>query len=175
VNQILKFTLIAAALGGLVYLLKTGKDQVTEWADKITVKFASIGKPGLRNGNVTIPITLSIFNPSPLSIPLTNISGKIFLLRNSLWQPVGDILPSGAVAFAPGETRQTFFPVIDLSKFILITSVASAIQAATSLLNTGGQVNAKIKIDVTVNVKGFEFTQSAEQSINLNDLYRAAA
>ncbi len=156
-------------------MLKAGKDQVSEWADKITVKFAGIGKPGLRNGNVTIPITLSIFNPSPLSIPLTNISGKIFLLRNSLWQPVGNILPSGAVAFAPGETRQTFFPVIDLSKLNPITSVASAIQAATSLLNTGGQVNAKLKIDVTINIKGFELNQSTEQSINLNDLYRAAA
>jgi len=53
--------------------------------------------------------------------------------------------------------------------------VASAIQAATSLLNTGGQVNAKLKIDVTINIKGFELNQSTEQSINLNDLYRAAA
>lgn len=174
-NQILKITLFTAIIGGIVYLLKAGKDQVSEWADKITIKFAGIGRPQLRNGNVTIPVTLAITNPAPLPIPVDNISGKIFLLRNSLWQPVGNILPSGAVAFAPGESRQTFFPVIDLSKINPITSVASAIRAATNFLNTGGQVNAKIKIDVTVNVKGFEFTQSQEQSINLNELYRAAA
>jgi hypothetical protein len=175
VNQILKFTLIAAAIGGLVYLLKSGKDQVTDWAKSISIKFEGIGRPQLRSGNVTIPITLSIYNPAPLAIPVDNISGKIFLLRNSLWQPVGNILPSGAVAFAPGETRQTFFPVIDLSKINPITSVASAIKAATNFLNTGGQVNAQLKIEVTVHIKGFEFTHSQEQSINLNELYRAAA
>lgn len=174
-NQILKFSILAAVIGGVIYLINAGKNQVTEWADKITVKFAGIGKPQLRSGNVTIPITLAIYNPAPLAIPVDNISGKIFLLRNSLWQPVGNLLPSGAVAFAPGETRQTFFPVIDLAKLNPITSVASAIQAATNLLNTGGQVNASLKIEVLVNVKGFEFTQSAEQSINLNELYRAAA
>lgn len=174
-NQILKFTLIAAAIGGLVYLLKSGKDQVTDWANKISIKFAGIGRPQLRSGNVTIPITLAITNPAPLAIPVDNITGKIYLFRNSLWQPVGNLLPSGAVAFAPGETRQTFFPVIDLSKINPITSVASAIKAATNFLNAGGQVNAQLKIEVTVNIKGFEFTQSQEQAINLNELYRAAA
>lgn len=174
-KSIIKFSLIAAAIGGLVYLVNAGKNQVSDWANKVAIKFNSIGKPQIKNGNITIPVAIDVTNPSPLAIPIDNISGKFFVFRNGMWQPFGNILPSGQITFVPGTTTQTFFPVIDIAKLNPINSVGAGIQAFTNLLNTGGQVTARIKIDVALVVKGFEVNQSIEQLLNLNDLLRAAA
>lgn len=172
-NSTVKFTL--AAIGAIVFLLKAGKDQVNQWTDQLAIKFAGIGKPQLRNGSVTLPLTLQISNPAPVPVPVSNVYGTIFIFRNSLWQPIGQIAPTGAINIAPGNSTQTIYPSIDVTKLVGINSWGNALQSLNTIIGNQGQLNAKLKADVTVNVQGFEFVQSLEQSINLNDFLRAAA
>lgn len=174
-NTIVKYTLLAATIGSIFYLFKAGKDQVAEWAKNISITFNGIGRPEFRNGAVTIPVQLSISNPTPITIPVDNITGKIFLLKSGMWQPVGTIPNTGSVQFAPGTGTQIFYPSLDIQKLNPLNSGGSILQLATGLIQSGGQIKAKLKIEITATFKSKNFTNTSEQEINLNDLLRAAA
>lgn len=174
VNSAIKISLLTVAIGAVVFLLQAGKNQITQWADQLVIKFAGIGKPQMRNGNVTLPITLLITNPAPVPVPVSNVYGTLFIFRNTLWQPIGQIAPTGAITIAPGTNSQTIFPIVDITKLLGINSWGNVLQSLNTFV-LSGQVAAKIKADVTVNVQGFEFNQSLEQAVNLNEFISAAA
>lgn len=172
-----KIALIAGAIGLAIYLVKAGKQTITDWAEKITVKLHQFGKPVFQSNQLSIPLILRISNPSPLQAPIQSVAVRLFFLRNGMYQPFGYAPPTQPFYLnAQGTTDVAIQPVIDVAKlnpFTGSTSVSSLINNLNNLI-TGNNPLIDIKLEFTIMIEGYEVVQSATTKLYLNQLLNAA-
>jgi len=163
-----KIALYAAGIGALIYIVRMVSNQ---WANKLTVAFQSIGIPVYRSGNLALPVTLKVSNLTPVAIPVTNLQAALYILKNGVYQLVGQTENTGPFTINPGNNPLTLYPTINLSALVP--------QSVTVLnvLNTLANYNpiATVRIVAKVNVQGYEFEEATEHKIMYNQLYQNAA
>lgn len=166
-NTAVKIALYAAGLGAIVYAVRMASSNLGK---QISIAFKGIGIPVVRSGKLTLPVTLHIKNLTPLSVPIDNVKAAIFILRENLWQFVGETENTGALTINTGETPVTVYPTINLTALIPQTTVINVLNV---LANNNPLVTVKIATKVTVQGYGLEHT--IEQKISLDQLYKNAA
>lgn len=177
-NKLVKYTLIAAGIGGILYLAKLGKDTFNQWAEKFNLRIVQFGKPTLTGGNLSIPLKVRISNPAPVGATIQSASVKLFYLRNGMYIPFGIAPPTPPFhLMANADTDITVNPVIDLNALDpftgggfnlnnLFTQVSNLIKGHNPLID--------VKAEVAIDVEGFEIVEETTSKIYLNQLINAA-
>lgn len=154
--------LVATAIAALAYY---GKRTVNEWADKLSVKFISIGAPSLRTGLLSVPIAVEIQNDTPIGIAIDNL--VIRLLRNN--QVFGYTQNTGPFTVAVGKTPLTLHSSIQLSNII---PTGNVFQQVTNVLSNQSPL-IDFVVEITTTVGGINLVVSKPQAFYLNDLINA--
>lgn len=165
-STVVKIALWAAGIGAAVYAVREFSNQ---WSDKISVAFKSFGLPAIKGSNITLPVTLQVTNKTPLSLPINNIQAALFILRNGMWDLIGQTENTGPVNIISGITPITFYPIVDLAKLTPKVNVLSVLNvlANNTPLTT-------VRIIAKINVQGYELVQTVEQQISIDQLLHAA-
>ena len=176
-SSLVKYTLIAVGIGGLVYLFKKGKATVTDWAERLNLRIVQFGKPTMSGANLSVPLKVRISNPSPLYAPIQSVSVRLFFLRNGMYTPFGASPATAPFELKPNDdTDITVQPVIDLSALNPFTGKLnlSNIFSQVNNLVSGNNPLIDVKAEVTINIEGFEVVEEATTKIYLNQLLNAA-
>ena len=178
-NNLVKYTLIAAAIGGVVYLVKLGKDSAVAYAGKISFKIKEFGKPSIKSGQLTVPLVVRITNPTLLMAPIRSVAVKLFYLRNGIYTPFASAPPTAPFTIKSNEsTDVSIFPTVDLQKLkaLLPTGMDfSNILSTVNNLFTGANPIIDVKAEVTINIEGYETVQEATQKLYLTDFLKNVA
>lgn len=161
-----KIALTAAGIGALIYIVRN----LNTWANKITVAFQSIGIPVYRSGNMALPVTLKVSNLTPIGIPINNLQAALYILKNGVYQLVGQTENTGPFTINPGNNPLTVYPTINLSA--LVPQNVSVLNILNTLANYAPA--ATIRIVAKVNVQGYEFEETTDHKLMYNQLYQNA-
>jgi len=179
VNSLVKYTLIAAAIGGVVYLVKMAKDEAIAYAGKIAFKIKEFGKPTLKNGQLTVPLVVRITNPTLLMAPIKSVGVKLFFLRNGIYHPFASAPATAPFTIKANEsTDVNIFPTVDLEKLKTLLPTGLNFNNLLSTVNnlfTGTNPLIDVKAEVTINIEGYETVQEATQKLYITDFLKNVA
>lgn len=177
-NSLVKYTLIAAGIGGILYLVKLGKDTVNQWSEKFNLRIVQFGKPTLSGGNLSVPLKVRISNPAPVGATIQSASVKLFYLRNGMYVPFGVAPPTAPFhLMGNGDTDIMVNPVIDLNALDPFTGGGFNLNnlfAQIKNLATGQNPLIDVKAEVAITIEGFEIVEETTSKIYLNQLINAA-
>lgn len=172
-NKIVKLGLVAASLLGVGYLITTGKETVSQWANQITFKILSFGKPTFYQGNITLPIQVLVTSPAPLSIPLSDFKINLYSLTKGEYLPIGATAPTGAINIQPGENKIMLYPNVDVGKLNPLANSNTVIQNVFALVQNSNPL-LDIKAEALISIKGFQLPpQAVTQKFYFSDLLNA--
>lgn len=156
------FAVITTALVALAFY---GKQTLTDWANKISVRFQSIGKPLLKSGKLAVPVTLTLQNLTPISIPVDNVKIKLYKAGVQF----GETENTGALSINTGNNAITLYPLIDLKKILPTGNILSQIN---SVLSNQSPVLDFVAA-ITTTIQGYSFTVEHPEKFYLTDLLNA--
>lgn len=145
------------AVAGLIFsgTLKTG----SEFIDGLKFQ-TKPNLPSISKGNLIFPLTVSVLNPSNISMPLDSIFASIYRKEGDEWKYIGSSQPdlTNVVIQANSETKMNFKIQIPL-----LDSVTEILNL-TSLLNPNAAKNT-YKAEVRIGVEGRTVTQNMEMQV----------
>lgn len=179
-SNLVKYTLAAVVVGGIVYLVTKGAQTVKDWTNKISIRIAQFGKPSVSSGTLRLPVVVRISNPSPLYAPIDGVAVKLFFLRSGMYVPFGSAPRSAPFELKPnGDTDVTLNPSIDLKALnpftggLNLSSLSNLLSQAQNLI-TGSNPLIDIKVEATITVQGFDLVEETNSKIYLNQILNAA-
>lgn len=145
------------ALAGLVFTgtLKTG----SEFIDGLKIQ-TKPNIPSISKGNLIFPLTVSVLNPSNISMPLDSVFASIYRKDGEEWKYVGSSQPNltNVIIAANSETKMNFKIQIPL-----LDSITEIINL-TSLLNPSAP-KSTYKAEIKIGVEGRTVTQNMEMQV----------
>lgn len=93
-------------IAGLAYLVVWGIGAAKTAASKFHFDITGYGKPSMSNWVLTVPITVTINNPTPLPVNADRVVADLYILKGNQWVPAAHL--DQAVTVPPGETQQIF-------------------------------------------------------------------
>jgi hypothetical protein len=171
-NKSLKIIAITALLGGAAWLYFIGRQVVANWADKITVRISALGIPKYAQNVFNLPVSIVVYNPTPIAVPIEAMRTSLFVARNAAWEKFGETDPV-AVALVPGDNKVTIEPRIDLTKLTPIPSGTKPLDYLLALASSQAAVSIQLTLSLTI--KGYQFDHSETRTFTLRDLVRNAA
>lgn len=149
--------LVLLAVAGLIFsgTLKTGSDFIDGLKFQTKPNLPTISK-----GNLVLPLTVSVLNPSNISMPLDSIFASIYRKEGDEWKYIGSSQPdlTNVIIQPNAETKMNFkiqIPLLDSLTEILNLS---------SLLNPSAP-KSTYKAEVKIGVEGRTVTQNMEMQI----------
>lgn len=169
-DSTLKFGLITALFGALVYGLHKATQKASEWTRAIAFRVVDFGLPTFGSGQLAVPLVVRITNNSPLMAPIQNVLVLLSVLRNNSWVAFGQI-NSGPFTLHPGTSNHTFLA----SKLNPFGASGNQLQTITQVLLNQNPV-ADVKIDTTVQIEGVALpTHTERKPLYLKQLLALAA
>ena len=159
-----------AAVAGLAYAGFAAVRKAQEWADKITVSIAGIGKPIIKSSIVSIPLKAAIFNAAPISIPVSNFVIKVLASTGKAWAVIASTQPSGAFTINSGNNFVEVVPQIDLNSIKNSIAPDGIWNEIKTIFNTGSLPTINLRIDAITTVGGVDIPVSKPYTLNLNNL-----
>jgi hypothetical protein len=106
---------LSAALVGLVIW---GAYEAKKAYSNFAIKVKSYGFPNFSNNyTVILPITLSLYNPTPFAINIDRIEAQVSVLKGGAFIPVAYMSESG-VSLPSGSSTKVINPVLQLANLV---------------------------------------------------------
>ncbi|NOS94117.1 MAG: hypothetical protein HOP30_19545 [Cyclobacteriaceae bacterium] len=173
-NKFVKYGLILFTLGGAAYLLTTGKEKISQWANQITFKLLAFGKPTFYQGNLSLPVQVLVVNPAPFEIPITDFKINLFVNNRGTYTAIGGTPSTGKVNLKPGENQIILYPSVDIGKLNPLTNNSGTLVQNIFALVQNNSALLDIKADAYISIQGIQLPpQSVAQQFYFSDLLNA--